>query len=75
MVCGYQCYNPLEKVSGFNDVLFPSFKGFKCVTQFITLFQKSRKNQNKIEPVERFYLHYRMLIRRFNGPFSESNIL
>ena len=43
-----------KKVSGFNDVLFPSFKRFKCVTQFITLFQKSRKNQNKIEPVESF---------------------
>ena len=23
MVCGYQCYNPLENVSGFKDILLP----------------------------------------------------
>lgn len=41
MVCGYQCYNLLQKVSGFNDVLRPICKAFKCVTPF----QISRKNK------------------------------
>ena len=47
MVYGYQCYNRSQKISALNNVLLPNYmyKGIKCVTQFITLFSKSRENK------------------------------
>ena len=35
----------VKKVSGFNDVLLRIYKGFKCVAQFVSLFQISRENK------------------------------
>ena len=56
MVLGYQCYNPSEKVSGVNDALLPNYKGFKCVTQFVTLFHVGRE-KNKKQNWTKFFLH------------------
>ena len=43
-------------IPGFNDDdLLPVYKGFKCVTQFATLFQVNRAKINKIKPVECYF--------------------
>ena len=52
MVCGY---NLSQKVSGFNNAFLPICKGFKCITQFVTLFRIEAVKINKIGPAESYF--------------------
>ena len=49
-------------------------KGFKCVTQFVTLLQISRENIQKLYQLKVIFA-LEKLISRFNETYCESNLL
>ena len=70
MVCGYQCYNPSEKVSGFKDVRANCLCASLLCTQFMS--QRHATSRMSARAKEEIYLYEGMVavaltLLRFNS--------